>query len=300
MFLRRKDHTITINLIKPDIKMRPELQRRVQRYGWDYSSPYYQKGWKRQLQPAQQKLLREIDLQLGEKVLDISCGTGLVTFSMAKAVGEEGQITGIDLSEKMIDEARDLFQKREVSNVKFMHMDAEELDLSSAHFDVAVNSLGLMYYPNPAKAIREMFRVTETEGRAAALVWGRRSACGWAGIFPIIDARVKTDVCPLFFQLGTGDTLAQEFKQAGFKDIELKRFEVSLPYKTDEEAIIGAFQGGAVALAYRKFDEQTKEEVHAEYIASIESYSSGSGYEIPGEFVIVSGRKSQKRIVNNL
>lgn len=273
--------------------MKPELQRRVQRYGWDYSSPFYEKGWEQQLRPAQEKLLKIVDLNRGEMVLDISCGTGLVTFPMAKSVGEEGEIIGIDLSEKMIDEAKDIFRNLEVSNVKFIHMDAEELDFPDGSFNVAVNSLGLMYYPNPDKSIREMYRVTRSGGRAGALVWGRRSACGWAGIFPIVDARVKTDVCPLFFQLGTGNTLAQEFKEAGFEDVELQRFEVSLPYESDEEAIIGAFQGGAVALAYRKFDEQNKKEVHAEYIESIKSFSNGSGYEIPGEFVIVSGIKSE-------
>ncbi len=272
--------------------MRPALQRRVQRYGWDYSSPFYEKGWQRQLRPAQEKLLKNIDLNRGERVLDISCGTGLVTFPMAKQVGDEGKIIGIDLSEKMIDEAKSIFQDMEVSNVEFKHMDAEDLNFGDAFFNVSVNSLGLMYYPNPDKAIREMYRVTRSGGRAGALVWGRRNACGWAGIFPIVDARVKTDVCPLFFQLGTGNTLLQEFKAAGFKDVESERFEVSLPYQTDEEAIIGAFQGGAVALAYRKFDDQIREEVHAEYIDCIKPFSNGSGYEIPGEFVIVTGKKS--------
>ncbi len=57
--------------------MRPELQRRVQRYGWDYSSPHYEKGWQRQLWSAQKRLLEKANLQKGEKVLDISCGTGL-------------------------------------------------------------------------------------------------------------------------------------------------------------------------------------------------------------------------------
>ena len=271
--------------------MKPELQRRVQKYGWDYSSPYYEKGWERQLQPAQEKLLKKVDLQPGEEVLDISCGTGLVTFPMARAVGEEGKIIGIDLSGKMITEARDLFQDQEVSNVDFMQMDAEELEFLDASFDVAVNSLGMMYYPNPNKAIEEMYRITTSGGRAAALVWGRRSACGWAGIFPIVDARVKTDVCPLFFQLGTGNTLAREFESAGFENVESERFEVSLPYKSDEEALISAFLGGTVALAYRKFDEQTKKEVHSEYIESIKSYSNGLGYDIPGEFVVTKGLK---------
>lgn len=64
---------------------------------------------------------------------------------------------------------------------------------------------------------------------------------------------------------------------------------MTLHFDSDEEAIIAAFLGGAVALTYRKFDEQTKVEAHAEYIESIQPYRDSSGYEIPGEFVIVTG-----------
>lgn len=272
--------------------MRPELQRRVQRYGWDYSSPHYDTGWQRQLWPAQKRLLEQSNFQKGEKVLDISCGTGLVTFPIAEAVRSEGEVVGIDLSEGMLEKAAEEAEKNGFSNISFQQMDGEELDLPDDSFDIAINSLGLMYYPNCNKAIREMYRVVKPGGRATALVWGGRNSCGWAGLFPIVDRRVESDVCPLFFQLGTGNTLAQEFEKAGFGDIKSERFDVSLPYESDEEAIIGAFQGGAVALAYRKFDEKTKEEAHTEYIESIQPYRNGSGYEIPGEFLIVSGYKS--------
>lgn len=272
--------------------MKPDLQRRVQKYGWDYSSPYYETGWQHQLWPAQERLLDAAGLENGEHVLDISCGTGLVTFPIAEAVGAEGSVTGIDLSEGMIEKAKGIAGKRNILDVNFKAMDAEDLELSDESFDVAVNSLGLMYYPDPDKANMEMYRVLKPGGRAAALVWGRRKACGWAEIFPIVDRRVKTDVCPLFFQLGSGDSLRHSFEKAGFDEVASDRFEVTLGYKTDEEAIVGAFQGGAVALAYRKFDEATKEEAHAEYLESIKPYQNGEGYyDIPGEFVIVTGRK---------
>lgn len=271
--------------------MKPDLQRRVQRYGWDYSSPHYEKGWQHQLWPAQERLLQSADLQPEEKVLDISCGTGLVTFPIAEAIGPKGRVTGVDLSEKMIEKATVAAKEDGFSNVSFRHMDAEELDLPDTSFDVAINSLGSMYYPDPDKAFREMYRVLKPGGRAVALVWGRRAACGWAEIFPIVDQRVKSDVCPLFFQLGTGQTIQKAFEVAGFQDVILDRFSVNLRYESDEEAIIGAFLGGAVALAYRKFDEQTKKETHAEYIASIKPYWNGSAYEIPGEFVVVEGKK---------
>lgn len=271
--------------------MKPELQRRVQRYGWDYSSPHYEAGWQRQLWPAQERLLETADLKTGENVLDISCGTGLVTFPIAKAVSPYGKVTGIDLSEGMIEKASSEAKELGITHVSFEHMDAEELDLPDSSFDVAINSLGLMYYPDPGKAVSEMYRVLKSDGRAAALVWGRRSACGWAEIFPIVDRRVQSDVCPLFFQLGTGENLHKAFEKSGFENVKSERLDVTLSYETDEEAIIAAFLGGAVAMAYRKFDEKTKEEVHAEYLESIAQYHNGSAYEIPGEFVIVSGRK---------
>ncbi|MDX1619316.1 MAG: class I SAM-dependent methyltransferase [Balneolaceae bacterium] len=271
--------------------MKPELQRRVQRYGWDYSSPHYEQGWQRQLWPAQKRLLAASDLQPGEKVLDISCGTGLVTFPIAEAVGAGGEVTGIDLSEGMIEQATALAGEKELDHVSFLQMDAEELELADDSFDIAINSLGLMYYPDPHQAIREMYRVLKSGGRATVLVWGRRGECGWAEIFPIVDRRVKSDVCPLFFQLGTGENLHNAFGAAGFEEMATERFELPLHYETDEEAIVGAFLGGAVALAYRKFDEQTRRQAHAEYLESIGPYRTEAGYEIPGEFVIVSGLK---------
>lgn len=271
--------------------MKPELQRRVQRYGWDYSSPHYEQGWQRQLWPAQERLLSAANLQPGEKVLDISCGTGLVTFPIVNTIGPGGSVTGVDWSEKMIEKATAEAKKMGARNVSFLHMDAEKLDIPDTAFDVAINSLGAMYYPDPDKSFHEMYRILKPGGRAAALVWGRRKECGWADIFPIVDRRVESDVCPLFFQLGTGQTLQKGFESAGFKEVTTDRFNVKLSYETDEDAIIGAFLGGAVALAYRKFDNQTKEEVHAEYIESIKPFWDGKAYQIPGEFVIVTGRK---------
>lgn len=56
-------------------------------------------------------------------------------------------------------------------------------------------------------------------------------------------------------------------------------------------ALMAAFDGGAVALAYQKFDDQTKEDIHNEYLDSISQFRNGKGYEIPGEFVVAAGSK---------
>jgi len=271
--------------------MKPDLQRRIQRYGWNRAAPYYETGWQEQLRPAQESLLAEADPGPGEKILDISCGTGLVAFSVAEIVSPAGFVTGIDLSEAMIKKARSVKDEKEIDNVLFRWMDAEDLDLVDNTFDGAICSLGLMYFPNPDKALKEMYRVLKPGGWAATLVWGERKNCGWADIFPITDQRVKSEVCPLFFQLGTGNTLLQIFKEVGFQNTTSSRFSYNLHFHNEKQACTAAFLGGAVALAYQKFDKNTRREVDEEYLDSIKQYRNEEGYDVPGEFVIVKGEK---------
>ena len=271
--------------------MDARLQRRVQRYGWDKAVGDYEAGWRTQLEPAQSLMLEMAALQPGERVLDVACGTGLVSFRAVDAVGGSGAVVGTDISQEMVETARRLGVEAGFHNVTFERFDAEAMNLDGASFNAALCALGLMYFPEPANALGEMFRLLEPGGRAAAAVWGARARCGWAEIFPIVDARVSSEVCPLFYQLGTKDSLARAFSQAGFVDVRFERLEVELSYASAEEALNAAFRGGPVALAYSRFDAATRQAVHAEYLESIDGYRDGTSYRIPGEFVAAVGVK---------
>ena len=170
----------------------------------------------------------------------------------------------------------------DLPQLTFERMDAEHIGLPDATFDAALCALGLMYVPTPMRALQEMYRVLKPGGRAVAAVWGERHRCGWAAIFPIVDARVHTDVCPLFFQLGAQDMLAQTFQAAGFTHITSARLSTTLYYDSSADACCAAFAGGPVALAYARFDAHTRQEVHVEYLAAIEPYRRGTSYALPG------------------
>lgn len=271
--------------------MKPALQRRVQRYGWDRAAGDYERSWRSQLAPAQELLLEMAALAAGERVLDVACGTGLVTLPAACSVGAAGTVLGTDISDVMVETARARAADACVGNARFERMGAEELDLPDGEFDVTLCALGLMYVPDPVQALAEMLRVLRPAGRMVSAVWGARASCGWAGIFPVVDSRVKSEVCPMFFSLGTGETLARAAERAGFADVELARISTRLRYGSAEEALEAAFAGGPVAMAYSRFDEALKADAHAAYLETIAAYAEGEGYDIPGEFVVVRGSK---------
>jgi SAM-dependent methyltransferase len=269
--------------------MEPGLQRRVQRYGWDKASAYYETFWHDKLKPAQDLLLDMADLRPGENVLDVASGTGLVSFQALTKLGENGRVVGTDISEKMIEKASSLAANKKEYRVSFERMDAEDLKLKDGLFDVALCALGLMYMPNPQKALEEMHRVLKPGGRVVAAVWGQRDRCGWSDIFEIVDQHVASEVCPMFFNLGNPNMLELNFKAAGFSAIQVKRIATLLSYNDSMEALGAAFEGGPVALAYNKFNEDVKKEVHTAYLSSLAPFKKGEGYEVPAEFVLAIG-----------
>ena len=270
--------------------MDARVQRRVQRYGWDLAATDYEALWQAQLADAQTALLAAAGLRRGERVLDVACGTGLVSFAAAHAVGLTGQVLGVDLSEGMVDAARLRAARREVLNATFMRMDAEALALPDKSFDVALCALGLMYVPDPDQALREMRRVLKPGGRLVVAVWGERPRCGWAPLFGIVDAEVASEVCPLFFRLGQRDTLVRACVAAGFSAFDEERIATTLVYADAEEACNAAFVGGPVALAWSRFSTEVRERVCAQYLEAIEPWREGNGYRVPGEFVVVAAR----------
>jgi ubiquinone/menaquinone biosynthesis C-methylase UbiE len=268
--------------------MDARLQRRVQRYGWDLAAAEYEGLWQAQLATARAQLMACAALAPGERVLDVACGTGLVTLAAARAVGPAGQAIGVDLAGQMVDAARERAQQCRASNASFARMDAEHLDLPDASFDVALCALGLMYVPEPEQALREMRRVLRPGGRLVLAVWGERARCGWAPLFEIVDAEVASEVCPLFFRLGGADSLARLCVDTHFGHVEQHRLASTLCYADADEACRAAFVGGPVALAWSRFTDEVQARVCKRYLAAIAGWRQGRGYRIPGEFVIVA------------
>lgn len=272
--------------------MDARLQRRIQRYGWDLAVRDYESGWLPQLRPLHDRLVAALAVGPGEKVLDVACGNGTLSLRMASMVGPEGEVVGIDLSERMVERAREIAAAEHKpgadASTRFIHMDADALSFPAQTFDAAVCALGLMYLPDPARALREMLRVLVPGGRLALAVWAGRTQCGWSSLFDILADEVTTDVCPLFFQLGHRSTLECTCVLEGFEQVSTESLAITLRYATAEEATTAAFAGGPAALAWSRFDARTRSRVRRRYLETLKPWQDGEGFRIPGEFIVVN------------
>ena len=131
-----------------------------------FASAYDFAFWGLRLGPRVQRLtLAVLDLQPGEAVLDLGCGTGLLLPALAEAVGPPGRVVGVELSARMLELARRrVGAARSSANIELVHADVRSFH-SEPVFDAAVFCLVLSTIPDPRDALRSALACVRPGGR---------------------------------------------------------------------------------------------------------------------------------------
>jgi len=121
-----------------------------------------------------QQTIDRLSLRLGDRVLDVCCGTGASAIPAAVCVGSTGQVLGIDLSESLLELACNKSRQQGLDHIEFRYGDFESLGLPNESFDAIVCVFGIFFVPDMLAAIGELWRMLRPGGKLAITSWGEK------------------------------------------------------------------------------------------------------------------------------
>ena len=139
--------------------------------GWRDSAPFWEKHReiiRQMFEPVTQALVADGLIGRGHTVLDIATGPGEPALTIAALVGPEGKVFAIDPVMEMIEAARRAADRLGFRNAQFDVASADRLPFPADAFDAVTSRFGVMFFPSPVDAVREMLRVLKP-GRKLAL-----------------------------------------------------------------------------------------------------------------------------------
>jgi ubiquinone/menaquinone biosynthesis C-methylase UbiE len=235
-------------------------------------------------------LLRAAHAAPGMRILDIATGTGLSAEAALAAVGTTGHVTAADLSPAMVEKARGRLGK--APNVAVSVQDGQALSFSDGSFDAVLCSLGLMFFPDPARGLSEFRRVLRTGGRAAVSVNTKVERSYNHQINAILARHVPSlvDAITRTFALGEASRLESLFGEAGFVDIRshTEKRTFVLP---SFDAYYGPFErgGASTGQVLSTLPEEIRRAVREEVRRDLGD--RGGPIEVEAEYRIASGRR---------
>jgi ubiquinone/menaquinone biosynthesis C-methylase UbiE len=121
-----------------------------------------------------QRTIDLIELQLGDRVLDVCCGSGASAIPAAVKVGATGSVLGVDIAASLLELAREKSQQQGLKNIEFHCGDFTNLNLPSESFHAIVCVFGIFFVPDMEVAIAELWRMLRPGGKLAITSWGAR------------------------------------------------------------------------------------------------------------------------------
>jgi len=191
-------------------------------------------------------VLKAANVQAGDAVLDVACGTGVLTRAAVDLVSPDGSVTGIDINEGMLAVAR-----QKAPDVSWQVGPAESLPFADDTFDRVVSQYGLMFFENPVQALAEMKRVLRSNGRLAVAVWDSlENTPGYAIVAEMLDELFGPEVAQSIempYSLGDKQRLASMFAEAGMNDITIQTITGRARFASIEAWIYTDIRGWTLA-----------------------------------------------------
>lgn len=254
--------------------------REQQKASWNKFSP----GWKKWdyltmsfLKPMGDEIIRLLNPKDADVVLDIAAGTGEPGLTIATML-KDGKVIISDLSEEMLEIARENATKRGIKNIETRACDVCELPFSDNTFDIISCRFGFMFFPDMHLAAKEMVRVLKPEGRIATSVWSVPDKNFWlTAIGGTINRNMQLPPpppeAPGMFRCAKSGLIQDLFQQVGLKN-------------TSEKEVTGKLKSGTTDVYWNMMTE-----VAAPFVAALSKADDAMKEKIKQEVYQVVNQK---------
>ena len=248
-----------------------------------------------QLEPVGVVTMDRLGVPAGSSVIDVGCGCGATTFDLARRVGERGSVTGVDISEPMLEHARKRLASEKLSNVHFVHGDAQRAELAES--DLVFSRFGVMFFEHPVEAFANLRRALGADGRIGFACWRALDL----NPFMYVAARAAGEHVempprpppgqpgPFAFADGSARTLLAE---AGYQKIEIEPVDVELRITRPLEEILEfLLHIGPAAAAIRASDPGKIEPIRDTLRERVKPWTTPEGVAMTAAVWVVTASK---------
>jgi SAM-dependent methyltransferase len=244
-------------------------------------------------EPLAERVLAVAAPAAGERVIDVACGTGILTRPLAAHAGPDGRVVGVDINPAMVATARAIEPDEGSAPIAYRAGDGTALDERSATYDIAYCQQGLQFFPDPSLGAAELRRVLRDGGRAVVAVW--------QGIdrHPLFAALADAEephlaalgvslsraelIAP--FSLGDPDELRGLLRDAGFADVRLTTRSIEARF-ADADRFVERLEYAYAAVVPAFAQDPAAFQGYLERIAAdtrdvVETYRSGDHVVVP-------------------
>jgi SAM-dependent methyltransferase len=273
-----------------DISAKPEAARQQSRATWNAVAP----GWYAQREelwkisrPVSEWMIRRLDPQPGDTVLELAAGLGDTGFMAARLVGESGRVIITDLAPEMVTGARRRAEEIGVKNAEFGVLDAERMDLETDSVDGVLCRWAYMLTTDPAAAFAETRRVLRPGGKLAFSVWASRErnpALSLVGRVLELQGHIPPPEpeAPGAFAMADPGRTRELVVRAGFAEPEIE--EVSFRFSfVDQEAFWRYLNetSASASPVLRSLPTAAQEAIREQVHEAARPFHSGEGYAFP-------------------
>ena len=242
--------------------------------------------------PYAEDLVARLALPDSASVLEIACGTGILTRLLRDRLPGEAKLTATDLNPDMMEVAGRKFGEEEA--VAWQQADATRLPFADESFDAVICQFGLMFFPDKRAAVGEAWRVLRAGGVFTFNVWDAMEKNEEAKIVHEVVASFFANDPPTFYEIPFGfhdpEVIGALLREAGFVDVRVTAVAKTGESPTARDAARGLVEGNPISGAIRERGKDT-EEIIAAVAAALASRFSDHPFRCPLQALVFSAIK---------